>query len=57
MLDEFILQDLPESTRSELAGALAAMRANLLKMQRDRRPQSVGLSDAVGANSRRGRDA
>jgi MarR family transcriptional regulator, transcriptional regulator for hemolysin len=38
MLDEFILRDLPESTRSEVAGALAAMRANLLGMQRDRRP-------------------
>jgi hypothetical protein len=38
MLDEFIMRDLPEGTRGELAEALAAMRANLLTMQRERRP-------------------
>jgi hypothetical protein len=38
MLDEFIMRDLPEAIRSELAGALVAMRANLLTMQRERRP-------------------
>jgi DNA-binding MarR family transcriptional regulator len=38
MLDEFIMRDLTEDTRNELAGALAAMRANLLIMQRERRP-------------------
>jgi DNA-binding MarR family transcriptional regulator len=40
MLDEFIMRDLPEGTRSELAGALAAMRSNLLSMQRERRPRA-----------------
>jgi DNA-binding MarR family transcriptional regulator len=39
MLDEFIMRDLAESTRSELAGALAAMRSNLLAMQRERQPR------------------
>jgi MarR family transcriptional regulator for hemolysin len=38
MLDEFIMRDLPESTRAEVAGALAAMRSNLLVMQRERQP-------------------
>jgi DNA-binding MarR family transcriptional regulator len=38
LLDEFILRDLSESVRGEVAGALAAMRSNLLAMQRDRRP-------------------
>lgn len=40
MLDEFIMRDVAEATRSELAGGLAAMRANLLSMQRDRRPRA-----------------
>jgi MarR family transcriptional regulator for hemolysin len=39
MLDEFIMRDLPERTRSEVACALAAMRSNLLAMQRERRPR------------------
>ena len=39
MLDEFIMRDLPEGARCELAGALAAMRSNLLSMQRDRKPR------------------
>lgn len=37
MLDEFMMRDLAEGTRSEVAGALAAMRSNLLAMQRGRR--------------------
>jgi MarR family transcriptional regulator for hemolysin len=40
MLDEFIMRDLPESTRTELAGALAAMRSNLLVMQKERLPRA-----------------
>jgi MarR family transcriptional regulator, transcriptional regulator for hemolysin len=40
VLDEFIMRDLPDKTRGELAGALAAMRSNLLTMQRDRRPRT-----------------
>lgn len=39
MLDEFIMRDLADSTRSELAGALVAMRCNLLAMQRQRQQQ------------------
>jgi DNA-binding MarR family transcriptional regulator len=39
MLDEFIMRNLPEGTRSEVACALAAMRSNLLAMQRERRPR------------------
>jgi MarR family transcriptional regulator for hemolysin len=39
LLDEFIMRDLPEGTRSEVARALAAMRSNLLVMQRERRPR------------------
>jgi len=39
MLDEFIMRDLPEGTRSEVACALAAMRSTLLAMQRERRPR------------------
>jgi DNA-binding MarR family transcriptional regulator len=39
MLDEFIMRDLAESTRGELAGALVAMRYNLLAMQRERQPR------------------
>jgi MarR family transcriptional regulator, transcriptional regulator for hemolysin len=38
MLDEFIMRDLPDNVRGAVAGALAAMRSNLLVMQRDRRP-------------------
>jgi len=38
-LDEFMMRDLPKTTRSQLAGALAAMRANLLAMGRERRPR------------------
>ena len=37
MLDEFMMRDLAEGTRSEVAGALATMRSNLLAMQRGRR--------------------
>jgi MarR family transcriptional regulator, transcriptional regulator for hemolysin len=37
MLDELMMRDLAEGTRSEVAGALAAMRSNLLAMQRGRR--------------------
>jgi DNA-binding MarR family transcriptional regulator len=40
MLDEFIMRDLPESTRVEVADALAAMRSNLLVMQRERQPRA-----------------
>jgi MarR family transcriptional regulator, transcriptional regulator for hemolysin len=39
MLDEVIMRDLPERTRSEMACGLAAMRSNLLAMQRERRPR------------------
>jgi MarR family transcriptional regulator for hemolysin len=39
-LDEFIMRDLPVTTRGQLAGALAAMRANLLAMERQRRPRA-----------------
>ena len=39
-LDAFIMRDLPETTRGQLAGALAAMRANLLAMERGRRPRA-----------------
>jgi MarR family transcriptional regulator for hemolysin len=39
-LDEFIMRDLPKTTRGQLAGALAAMRANLLAMERERRPRA-----------------
>jgi MarR family transcriptional regulator for hemolysin len=39
-LDEFIMRDLPETTRGQLAAALAAMRANLLAMERERRPRA-----------------
>jgi DNA-binding MarR family transcriptional regulator len=38
-LDEFMMRDLPKTTRRQLAGALAAMRANLLAMGRERRPR------------------
>jgi MarR family transcriptional regulator for hemolysin len=38
MLDEFIMRDLPERTRVEVAAALAAMRSNLLGMQKERQP-------------------
>jgi len=39
MLDEFMMRDLAQGTRSEVAGALAAMRSNLLALQRERRPR------------------
>jgi DNA-binding MarR family transcriptional regulator len=39
MLDEFIMRDLADSTRSDLACALVAMRCNLLAMQRQRQQQ------------------
>jgi MarR family transcriptional regulator for hemolysin len=40
MLDEFIMRDVPDEARGELAIALAAMRSNLLAMQRERRPRT-----------------
>ena len=39
LLDEFVMRDLPANVLSELAGALATMRSNLLAMQRVRRPR------------------
>lgn len=39
LLDEFVMRDLPANVLSELAGALATMRSNLLSMQRVRRPR------------------
>jgi DNA-binding MarR family transcriptional regulator len=38
LLDEFVMRDLSARVRSEVAGALAAMRSNLLALQRQRRP-------------------
>jgi MarR family transcriptional regulator for hemolysin len=38
LLDEFVMRDVSPRVRSEVAGALAAMRSNLLTMQRQRRP-------------------
>jgi DNA-binding MarR family transcriptional regulator len=39
MLDELIMRDLPEDIRSKVARALAAMRANLLAIPRERGPR------------------
>ena len=57
-LDEFMMRDLPKTTRRQLAGALAAMRANLLAMGRERRPRAKRTESSCyrgGPGSRRPR--